>query len=173
MPTKSRDCAPVWSKAKPLAGTWGGGWSHQKIKLHQLSEMWNWAFGAIPLFRVYCVGRGGGRSLDKVSQFVKGQEQRFQTNKTKRKKQLSLSDIEIHLCSPALRRKELLGEYLVSKFVILLWHQGRKLVFKNHSLGCTSGSCEKCTVHLHICYPSCHFHCVFVSVWLVNSTHHA
>lgn len=50
--------------------------------------MWNWAFGAIPLFIVYCVGRGGGRSLDKVSQFVKGQEQRFQTNKTKRKKQL-------------------------------------------------------------------------------------
>lgn len=89
VPTKSRDCAPVWSKAKPLAGTWGrGGRSHQKGKLHQLSEMWNWAFGAIPQFRVYCVGRGEGHSLDKVSKFVKRQEQRFQTNKTKRKKQL-------------------------------------------------------------------------------------
>lgn len=83
MPTKSRDCAP-WSKSKPPAGTQVG-WSHQKGKLHQLSEMWNWTFGAIPLFRVYCVGWDGGSSLDTVSQFVRGQEQRFQTDKTERK----------------------------------------------------------------------------------------
>lgn len=42
----------------PQAGSWVG-WPCQKFWLLWLPELWNWAFGAIPLYRELGLGGGG------------------------------------------------------------------------------------------------------------------